>query len=66
MTAEYDPLCDDGHAYAQRLREAGVAVEHHHLEGLIHPGFAFTRLLPIARQYEESAIAALRSAYALR
>lgn len=66
MTAEYDPLCDDGHAYAQRLREAGVEVEHHHLEGLIHPGFAFTRLLPIARQYEETAIAALRSAYALR
>jgi acetyl esterase len=63
-TMEYDPLQDDGHAYAQRLREAGVAVEHHHLDGMIHPSFAFTRLLPIARQYQETAIAALRRAYA--
>jgi acetyl esterase len=63
MTAEYDPLCDEGHAYVARLRDAGVEVEHHHLEGLVHPAFAFTRLLPIARQYQETAIAALRRAY---
>lgn len=63
MTAEYDPLRDDGHAYATRLREAGVPVEHHHLEGLVHAAFAFTRLLPTARRYQETAIAALRRAY---
>lgn len=64
MTAELDPLCDDGHAYVARLRGAGVEVEHHHLDGLIHPAFAFTRLLPVARQYQDTAIAALRRAYA--
>ena len=63
MTAEFDPLRDDGHAYVTRLREAGVEVEHHHLDGFVHAAFAFTRLLPLARQYEATAIAALRRAY---
>jgi len=63
-TMELDPLRDDGLAYATRLREAGVAVEHHHLDGFVHAAFAFTRLLPLARQYEQTAIDALRRAYA--
>lgn len=62
-TMEYDPLRDDGHVYVARLREAGVEVEHHHLPGMVHASFAFTRLLPLAREYEETAIAALRRAY---
>lgn len=64
MTAEYDPLQDDGRAYAARLREAGVAVEEHHLPGMVHASFAFTRLLPIAKEYERSAVSALRRAFA--
>ena len=60
---EYDPLRDDGFAYVQRLREAGVEVEHHDLPGMVHASFAFTRLLPLAREYEQTAIAALRRAY---
>lgn len=64
MTAEYDPLRDDGHVYVARLREADVEVEHHHLPGMVHASFAFTRLLPLAREYEASAIAALGRAYA--
>jgi acetyl esterase len=62
-TAEYDPLRDEGIAYVARLREAGVAVEHHDLPGMVHASFAFTRLLPEARRYEETAVAALRRAY---
>lgn len=36
VTAGFDPLLDEGEAYADRLREAGVPVEYHCEEGLIH------------------------------
>jgi acetyl esterase len=65
-TVEYDPLSDEGRAYAEALRGAGVPVEHEHLPVLVHPSFAFTRLLPAARDHELRAIAALRRAHAGR
>jgi acetyl esterase len=36
MTCGFDPLRDEGIAYADRLREAGVEVEHTNYESMIH------------------------------
>jgi acetyl esterase len=44
VTAEYDPLRDEGRAYAQRLRQAGVAVSAHHYADMGHPFFAFVNV----------------------
>jgi acetyl esterase/lipase len=35
-TAGFDPLCDEGEAYARKLEAAGVPVRHRCLESLCH------------------------------
>lgn len=36
VTAEFDPLRDEGNRYAQALTAAGVTVRHHQFDGLVH------------------------------
>nr|WP_239013500.1 alpha/beta hydrolase [Streptomyces sioyaensis] len=64
ITAGYDPLRDEGEAYAQRLREAGVTVEQVRYEGQIHGFFSMPAAIPTAREAIERVTSALRRAWA--
>jgi acetyl esterase len=63
MTAEYDPLRDEGEAFARRLQEAGVTAEVQRYDGLIHGFFSMGRMIPAARPGIEAACAALRAVH---
>lgn len=63
MSAEYDKLRDEGRAYAEALDAAGVPVTYRLLTGHVHSSFAFTRVLPSAKNYEADAIEALAAAF---
>ncbi len=48
VTAEHDPLRDEGDAYAAALQAAGVAVEHRCYQGEIHDFYTLEGILPEA------------------
>ena len=47
-TAEYDPLRDEGAAYAERLREAGVPTTYRCHPGMIHLFYGLGAIIPYA------------------
>jgi len=61
ITAEYDPLRDEGEAYAARLREAGVPVTCTRYDGTIHSFVSMAPNLEIGKRALEQIIEALRS-----
>lgn len=63
VTAEFDPLRDEGKAYADALTAAGVATTYHCADGLIHDFFGMATVLPCARPPFEAACEALRNAF---
>lgn len=65
MTAEFDPLRDEGEAYAKRLQDAGVAVTCERYDGLIHGFFSQARMVPAARPALTAAAKALRAAHGI-
>jgi acetyl esterase len=64
ITAEFDPLRDEGEAYGEKLRAAGVPVSVTRYEGMIHGFFSMYEVLDKGKQSIEESAAALRKAFA--
>lgn len=62
LLAECDPLVDEGIAYADRLRMAGVPVQLDLVRGVTHDFIKMGRVLPEADQALDAAAAALQGA----
>lgn len=63
VTAGYDPLHDEGVAYANRLAEAGVPVRRLDYPGMIHGFLQFAGAIPAARAAHRDLAAVLRHAF---
>lgn len=63
LTAEFDPLRDEGEAYGKRLAQAAVDCETRRFEGVIHGFFGMQDLLPKAREAVALAGDRLRGAF---
>lgn len=64
LTAEYDPLRDEGELYAARLQEAGVPVIQRRYNGLIHGFFGMSAIVEQSKRAFTETIEALRAAFA--
>jgi acetyl esterase len=63
ITAEYDPLRDEGEAYARRLAATGVPVVQKRYEGMVHGFFGFGDLIDVAREAVEDVTRELRRGF---
>lgn len=63
ITAGYDPLKDEGKAYADRLESSGVNVTYKDYPDMIHGFFNMTGLVPDAKDAVKDAAKALKAAW---
>jgi acetyl esterase len=65
ITAGYDPLRDQGNAYAAALEAAGVEVDHIEYAGMFHGFFNLGSVLDTATEAVERAAAAIRREFGM-
>jgi acetyl esterase len=63
ITAGYDPLLDEGRAYAERLRAAGVRVDYREYPDMVHGFILFGGVLDTAKVAVADCCAALRATF---
>jgi acetyl esterase len=63
-TAGFDPLKDEGKAYAEKLAACGVETEHRHYSSFIHGFYQMAGLSPAAAEAVKEAAAAMSKALA--
>ena len=65
VTAEFDPLRDQGRAFAETLTESGVEVEYHEFDGMFHGFFGMDAGIDAAGEAQDRVAEALRQAFAV-
>lgn len=63
ITAEFDPLRDEGEQYAQRLAEEGVPVRHLHYQGVMHGFISFYEVMELGEHGLAETALFLRQAF---
>ena len=63
VTAGFDPLRDEGKAYADKLNHAGVAAVYIDYPGMVHGFFNMSGVVPQSREAISAAAKALRKAF---
>jgi acetyl esterase len=66
ITAECDPLRDEGEAFARRLQEVGVPTTYSLYDGMMHGFFGMTAVLDKGKQAMAEACTALQQAFTAR
>ena len=65
ITAEADPLQNEGEAYAKRLRDDGVVATHTMYAGMHHGFMNLTQLFPKAQQAFDEVVLAFRTCFGI-
>lgn len=63
ITAEIDPLCSEGEAYAEKLASCGVPVHHQRFDGVTHEFFGMGAVLSEAKRAVKMAAEQLQMAF---